>query len=172
MTDWDLNLDVVIDAADESQSERRVVRRTLVQQAIDRSNLVLLSSGSKHGDGVFDGLRCECWLEDVFGEIGITDVEERVLRFVEETLELAQAEGITREQALLLVQQVFDKPVGDADQELGGVMVTLGSYLAVAEKDGQKAFETEFARVDTPEMKAKIRTKHAGKLVMSSKFRP
>ena len=59
------------------------------------------------------------WLHSTFGGRILTDLEERVLRLTEETLELGQAEGMTREQAHALVDQVFDKPKGDVEQEQG-----------------------------------------------------
>lgn len=113
--------------------------------------------------------RCLSWLRIVFGND--TDKEERALRFGEEALELIQSLGVTREQAADLVTQVFDKPVGETEQELGGVMVTLASLCAVAELDAEQAFETEFDRCEQPETIEKIKNKHANKLVVSSRYR-
>jgi len=100
------------------------------------------------------------------------DVEERMLRFSEEVIELGQAEGITREQYHALVDQVFDKPVGEVEQEIGGVLVTLGSYFAVTGRDNPGIlYEREFSRCETPEVIQRIRRKHDEKLVVSSKAR-
>lgn len=58
---------------------------------------------------------------------------ERGLRSSEENAELVQAFGVTREEAHRIIDRVFNKPVGDIKQELGGAMLTL---LACAESAG------------------------------------
>lgn len=108
------------------------------------------------------------WLIDTFGVTAAIDVEERALRLGEEVIELTQADGITKEQWLALIDQVYAKPKGDPMQELGGVGVTLAAYCAVTDRDAGKAFDDEWARVNTPEMKAKIKAKHDTKAVVSS----
>lgn len=65
------------------------------------------------------------WIKTVFGSDWLMSKEERGCRVLEETLELAQAMGVTPAQALRLVDQVYNKPVGHIPQELGGVMHTL-----------------------------------------------
>lgn len=118
----------------------------------------------------FQPERLKRWLKACFpGET--IDIEERILRFGEESLELLQSEGVTREQALALVKQVFDKEPGDPYQELGGVTVTLAAYCAIKDADAGWAFETEMTRVENPIIMAKIREKHLTKAVVSSKHR-
>lgn len=114
--------------------------------------------------------RCLSWLRVVFNDD--TDVEERALRFGEEALELIQSLGVTHDQAKALVEQVYNKPVGDPKQELGGTMVTLASLCAVTELDAGEAFEREFDRCELPAVIEKIKRKHAQKAVVSSRFRP
>jgi len=114
--------------------------------------------------------RCLRWLAEVFGPSATQDVEERALRFGEESLELIQSLGITREQAEALVKQVFDKPIGEPEQELGGTMVTLATLCAVTGMNAGSAFATEFDRCDNPKVKQKIVTKHLNKAVVSSNF--
>jgi len=100
------------------------------------------------------------------------DVEERMLRFTEEVIELGQVEGVTREQHHALIDQVHDKPIGEVEQEIGGVLVTLGSYFAVTGRDNPGIlYEREFSRCEQPEVIEKIRRKHDEKLVVSSKSR-
>lgn len=113
-------------------------------------------------------IRCLRWLRHVFEE-QYHNPEERVIRFGEETMELMQCEGVTKEQAHALVEQVWNKPVGERSQELGGVMVTLATYLAVTEQDAGSAFEEEFARCERPDVIEKIRAKHKTKAVVSAK---
>lgn len=78
------------------------------------------------------------WVKSTFGQSNAT-VKERILRFIEEALELSQAEGITINELLLLINHVYSKPVGTPDQEVGGIGVTL---LAYCESKGLSA-ETE-----------------------------
>lgn len=112
--------------------------------------------------------RMHDWLVMCFGSAILDDKEERIIRLTEEVLELAQAEGMTREQATGLVKQVFDKPVGDVFQELGGVMVCLSAYVLVAKQDPELAFEVELTRIEQPSMIEKIRAKWLTKSVVSS----
>jgi hypothetical protein len=96
------------------------------------------------------------------------DVEERVLRFLEESIELGQVEGVTKEQALALIEQVYAKPPGVTSQEIGGVLTTLAAYFAVTGASPEQLFERELRRIEQPDIMEKIRTKHDGKLVVSS----
>lgn len=110
------------------------------------------------------------WLEHVFGS-KTNDREERTIRLLEEVMELAQAEGVDWNQVNRLAEQVYKKPVGQVKQELGGVLVTLGSYLACTAQDPNSAYEQEFSRCESPEIIEKIRKKHSQKAVVSSKSR-
>lgn len=65
------------------------------------------------------------WCIACFGEQVTVDKQERGYRFTEESLELAQATGITKDEVLELVNLVFSKPVGEPKQEIGGTAVTL-----------------------------------------------
>jgi len=111
---------------------------------------------------------CIKWLREVFGFAAANDVEERLLRLGEETLELMQSRGVSREQAHALVEQVFNNPPGNPFQELGGVMVTLASYCAVDHQNPGDAFGMEFSRCQQADVKLKIKSKHATKAVVSS----
>lgn len=55
---------------------------------------------------------------------------ERAMRNLEESLELAQTEGVTLEQANKQAQHVFGRPAGDPVQEAGGVAVCLLAWCA------------------------------------------
>ncbi len=102
------------------------------------------------------------WGFKCFG--GDLDKMERVYRFVEEALELAQSLGLSKEEGYQLVDYVYDMDhVGEPPQEMGGTMVTL-AFLASQfglslEQDGER----ELARINTPEMILKIRQKSATK---------
>ena len=67
------------------------------------------------------------WLKTCFGEETAKDKTERSLRFIEEALELVQATGTSKEDVLKLVDYVYSRPIGEIEQEVGGVMTTLPS---------------------------------------------
>jgi hypothetical protein len=90
--------------------------------------------------------RVEEWLEACFPPAVRSNRGERTHRFLEEALELAQANGCSREDALTLVDYVFGRPQGDAAQEVGGVMVTLASLCSAASLNMDEAGDVELAR--------------------------
>lgn len=101
------------------------------------------------------------WMLHTFGERCARDVEERNDRFIEESLELVQANGYNRDRAHALVDYVFDRPSGDRAQECGGVMVTLAALCTAAEIDMMHCSERELERIWTKV--DEIRAKQAGK---------
>lgn len=101
------------------------------------------------------------WLQKCFGHEIASDVVERNHRFLEEALELVESLGCTREEAHQLVDYVYDLPVGDPPQEVGGVMVTLAALCLANDLDMHEDGETELARVWTKI--DKIREKQAAK---------
>jgi hypothetical protein len=86
------------------------------------------------------------WMEQCFGPKIASDVTERNHRFLEEALELVQACDCTREEAHLLVDYVFNRPVGEKSQEVGGVMVTLAALCNAQDLSMNSAARTELAR--------------------------
>lgn len=112
------------------------------------------------------------WTLKVFGDAVTYNVRERGFRFTEEALELAQAVGVTRDEAVTLVDYVFNRPVGEVGQEIGGVMVTLAALANVCGPGedivgpcvsiGFQA-KKELKRIEQPEVMEKIRHKHATK---------
>jgi hypothetical protein len=93
--------------------------------------------------------RVHHWMIACFGEQITSDAQERNHRLVEEALELAQSCGCTRSEAMQLVDYVFDRPVGEKLQEVGGVMVTLAALCTAQGINMLGAGETELARVWT-----------------------
>lgn len=73
------------------------------------------------------------WTRECFGEATAIDTTKGNARFLEEALELVQSCDFTAEAAHRLVDYVFNRPVGEKSQELGGVLTTLAS-LANAHK--------------------------------------
>lgn len=111
--------------------------------------------------GVSFQQRVDPWLLTCFGEVIARDRQERNHRFLEEAIELAQACECTASEAHQLVDYVFGRPVGDPEQEVGGVAVTLAALCLAWGIDMHAAGETELARVWT--MVEKIRAKQAAK---------
>jgi NTP pyrophosphatase (non-canonical NTP hydrolase) len=98
---------------------------------------------------------------ECFGPMIAGDKEERSHRFIEEALELIQACGTSKSEALQLVDYVFNRPVGETSQEVGGVMVTLAALCLAHKLDMHQAAETELARIWTKV--EQIRAKQAAK---------
>lgn len=107
--------------------------------------------------------RVQPWLMECFGAAIAGDRDERNHRFLEESLELVQALGCTADEAHQLVDYVFGRGVGEPHQEVGGVMVTLAALCLANGLDMHVDGETELARINAPEMVAKIRAKQAAK---------
>ena len=105
------------------------------------------------------------WLGTVFQSAApeAMDPIERALRFLEESQELAQSLGVTREQALQLVEYTWSRPVGEPPQEVGGSLVTLASLCDCVDIDMIQAGWTEFYRCHKPEVMEKIRNKQVTK---------
>jgi hypothetical protein len=67
------------------------------------------------------------WVRECFGADAPYNKAERAHRFLEEAVELYQATGQSKENALKLVEYVYSRPMGEQFQEVGGVMVTLAA---------------------------------------------
>lgn len=80
------------------------------------------------------------WVIRCFGEKAMS-LTERANRFLEEAFELYQASGMSKEQALRLLDYVYARPVGEPGQEIGGVGISL---LALAEALNVSADAEEF----------------------------
>jgi hypothetical protein len=108
--------------------------------------------------------RVEQWLAACFPRSIRMDRSERTHRFVEEALELAQASGCSREDAIALVDYVFGRSSGQPDQEVGGVMVTLASLCSAIginmDDAGDRELDRNWDRIDA--IKAKQQSKPHG----------
>jgi hypothetical protein len=93
--------------------------------------------------------RTHDWLLACFGQEISSDKVERNHRFLEEALELVQASGTTIEEAYRLVDYVYSRPVGEAHQEVGGVLLTLAALCSAHGLSMIDCGETELARVWT-----------------------
>jgi hypothetical protein len=93
--------------------------------------------------------RVQPWLMECFGPMIAGDREERNHRFLEEAVELVQANGCSASEAHQLVDYVFGRPVGEAPQEVGGVMVTLAALCLASDLDMHQCGEVELGRIWT-----------------------
>ena len=103
------------------------------------------------------------WMQECFGAAIASDVRERGDRLLEEVLELLQSHGYDPAGVATLRDYVFGRPVGEPQQEVGGVMVTLAAYCLATGIDMHAAGETELARISAPEVVERIRVKQASK---------
>ena len=91
--------------------------------------------------------RVEPWLISCFGKEIASDKKERNHRFLEEALELVQACDCTASEAHQLVDYVFNRPIGEKHQEIGGVMVTLAALCLAQNLDMHETGELELDRI-------------------------
>ncbi len=94
-------------------------------------------------------IRVSPWMQACFGPEISRDTSERNHRFLEEALELVQACGCTAHEAHQLVDYTFGRLLGDPEQEVGGVMVTLAALCLAQGFDMHTCGETELARIWT-----------------------
>lgn len=90
-----------------------------------------------------------------------TDIPERNARAFEEATETAQAFGMTRDEAIALVDYTFSRPVGDPTKEIGAKILTAFSLGVVAGIDVMAAAEADLEKLQRPETIARIRAKRA-----------
>lgn len=88
------------------------------------------------------------WVVRCFG-INAMGPRERSARFLEEAIELVQASGLERREALELVAYVYSRPVGDLPQEVGGVSVSLLGLCAVMNVDADAEEIKELERIES-----------------------
>jgi hypothetical protein len=84
------------------------------------------------------------WVRGTFGK---TTTLERMRRLLEETIELAQVEGVSRQFVEELTHYVYGKPVGERSREVGGVGLTLLGYCDAVGLSADQCEADELARV-------------------------
>lgn len=110
------------------------------------------------------------WVHRAFGSFIATNRQERALRIVEEAIELAQAEGVHDDYIERIMIRVYDRPVGSAPAEAGGVGVTFLAYCDALGDDYKKLIENELRRINKPEVLEKCRTKQKEKVSVGTGF--
>lgn len=89
----------------------------------------------------------QAWAIRAFGNAHVTDPRLRALRLLEEAIELAQAEGVARHLVDHCTEVVYSRPVGIANQEIGGVMMTAAIYCGCKGLELDDVLMTELNRV-------------------------
>jgi hypothetical protein len=87
------------------------------------------------------------WMVDCFGPTIPYDKMERNYRFLEEALELTQACGLSKADAIKLVDYVYERPKGEVGQEIGCVMVTLAALCEAQNQDINYCAQHELKRI-------------------------
>lgn len=101
--------------------------------------------------------RATMWIQNCFGDNVADSLEERNFRFLEESLELVQAGGFTKERVQTVVDYVFNRPVGQTTQEIGGVMITLAALCRVHGADMWECGEEDLAQATIKTEKIRIK---------------
>jgi hypothetical protein len=103
------------------------------------------------------------WAKKCFGLTLATDVNERNQRFAEEALELLQACGMTKRSVLGAVKYVYNRPIGEKKQEVGGTYTTLALLCAANGIDMVAEGERDLLEIDNEETSKRIREKRMTK---------
>jgi hypothetical protein len=107
--------------------------------------------------------RAQYWAKKCFGLTLATDRNERNQRFSEEAIELVQACGMTKREVLGAVDYVYNRPVGEKRQEVGGTYTTLALLCAANGIDMVAEGERDLLEIDNGETSARIREKRRTK---------
>lgn len=108
--------------------------------------------------------RVAVWCNMVFGSKVANDRVIRNYRFIEEALELVQSLGMSKQEVLDQVHYVFGRNIGEPDNEIGGVMITLAQLATVNNLDIDTCRVKEFVRIIDPEVVEHIKEKEAQKI--------
>lgn len=84
------------------------------------------------------------WGVAAFGPRHMTSKYERALRMLEEAMELAQACEVSKEKAMLSLDYVYARPVGDAYTELGDVLMTTLALTSNLNYDADDVLTSRF----------------------------
>jgi hypothetical protein len=104
--------------------------------------------------------RIQDWAIRALGDDVALDPKERAKRVLEEALELAQAEGVSYDEAKDLNIYVYSRSVGEPTQELAGLGLCVLAYARAKDYAFLGLVIKELDRIDTPEMIKRVRFKH------------
>lgn len=87
------------------------------------------------------------WALRCFGVEHCDNLALRSQRTLEESAELSQSLGLSRENAHKTIDAVYDRPVGEPQQEIGGILHTVGILCESMSVDPDVLHEREVRRV-------------------------
>lgn len=88
------------------------------------------------------------WAYRTFGPVALVR-GERLMRFVEEAIELAHADGMERETLDAIANRVYSRPPGDVPKEIGQAQATLEVYAEHIGESSDALAEIEWQRVQS-----------------------
>lgn len=121
-------------------------------------------TGDQRGEIAARPQRALQWAVSTFGSIA-ADPHERAMRFLEEAVELAHAEGVTAETASKIAARVYSRPAGHTAQEVGQAAMTLECLAANLGISAEAECANEFLRVQSIP-KAEWDRRHAAKVAL------
>jgi hypothetical protein len=86
------------------------------------------------------------WGRETFGDLSMC-VWERARRFLEEAIELAQAAGVSPNEAAAVMDRAYRRPPGLIHTELGQAGLTLEMFAASVGMNAEEKTAAEFERV-------------------------
>lgn len=87
------------------------------------------------------------WARRCFGSDHVSNLPMRALRTLEECTELAQSLGLERATAIQCVNTIYDRPVGEPQQEIGATLLTTVILCESMGLDPVEMLERELRRV-------------------------
>lgn len=86
------------------------------------------------------------WAVDMFGQLARLR-NERLRRFVEEAIELAHADGMSRQDFDAIADRVYSRKIGSVPQEIGQALVCLETYAESIDLCASDLADDEFDRI-------------------------
>lgn len=86
------------------------------------------------------------WAAETFGPVALKR-KERLLRFTEEAIELAHADGLKRAELDRLIERVYSRAPGHVWREIGQVQACLETYAESIGTSSDEQARKEFDRV-------------------------
>lgn len=108
------------------------------------------------------------WCATTFGKEHAESRRIRALRFLEEAIELVQAQGLDHHDVAFVSDYVFGRPVGQTPQEVGGVMIALNCLcenLGLSIDTCERNEASRVLTVDPEKLRAKQALKTAEGLI-------
>lgn len=101
------------------------------------------------------------WMKDCFGDEIASDKKTRSLALLEEALELCQATGVTVDEVLKQTDYTYNRPAGEINQEVGGVMIALAGLCAAhgLKMEGAMQYAIAYCTTNTRKIRAKQKDK-------------